>query len=84
MTLPEQSYSEQDAIGAIRLAMEAGADPGVRAKVVDEILKRSPLTDPANVSAVNLLIRAVQAAKAEFRVTDREPKGRLARADSRS
>ena len=76
---PEQTYSEKDALGAIRLAMEAGADPGVRSKVIGEILRRAPLTDPANVSSVNLLIRAVQAAKAEFRVTDHEPKGRLAR-----
>lgn len=71
-------YTAQEAIDAIRLAVAAGADRGKRTKVIDAILSRAPEADVTSTRSVGLLIEAMRASGAEFRVTDHEPRGRLA------
>lgn len=72
-------YSALEGIGAIHLAVEAAADDRTRVKVLREILKRVPEPSKADSAPVGLLIDAIRASKTELRVTDYEPRGRIAR-----
>lgn len=72
-----------DAVGAIRLAMEAGADGRARLRVIRAILDLMPASEPGDTASVRLFLDAVRASKCELRVTDHEPHGRLSRRQSK-
>jgi hypothetical protein len=71
-------YSAADGLGAVRLAVEAAADARALRRVLRAIFERTPEPTLGDTASVALLIDAVRAANAEFRLTDHEPRGRLA------
>jgi hypothetical protein len=72
-------FSALEALGAIGLAVEAGATDRARVQVLREILKRAPEPVRGDTRSVQLLIEAVRASNAGFHVTDDEPHGRVVR-----
>lgn len=70
--LTERTYSALDALGAIGLAMEAGADDRARLVVIEEILRRAPEPGRGATAPVALLVEAVRASRAGFALTDHE------------
>lgn len=65
MTEPGQSYSPLEGIGAVRLAVEAGADDRARVRVLREILKRLPEPEKGDTGSVKLLLEAVRSVRQE-------------------
>jgi hypothetical protein len=53
-------YLDEDVIGAIRLALVAGADIRASFLLVQELVERATPTKPDNTRATKLLIDAIQ------------------------
>lgn len=64
-------------IGAISLALAAGADARTKVKVIEAIMRHAVLPEGSDTRPVGLLVTAIREARATFEVTDAKPKGRI-------
>lgn len=67
------TYTATEGIGALKLAMEAGADDRARMIVTRAILEQLPDPEPGDTGSVRLLLDAIRGSKVELRVTDHKP-----------
>lgn len=61
-------YTAIEGIGALKLAMEAGADDRARVIVTRAILAEMSDPEPGDTMSVHLLLKAIRGSKVELRV----------------
>lgn len=76
-TEPVVLQADSAVIGAISLALVAGADARTKVKVIEAIMRRAVLPDGSDTRPVGLLVTAIREVRATFEVTDAKPKGRI-------
>ena len=66
--MSQSETTDYTAIGAIRLAMEAGSTDRDKLALIEELLKRAPQTQPDDTSSVAELMTVAHALKARFEI----------------
>lgn len=63
-------YREYEVVGAIRLALEAGANARTKLKAIEALVNLAPPTEGACTGSVAALVDAMKEIKAEWVIND--------------